>query len=182
MLGIIRDKNNIMTIGFKDKGDIIFQIGKSRNDISSSEYLVSYHNIKESPAPFFDIEEEFNLQIIISDLIKKNLIRSAHDVADGGLFITLVESSMIYDYGFDITSDAEIRTDAFLFGEAQSRVVVSVTPNKKNQFIDFMIKQKFAYHALGHVTKGELRIDDASYGFIKDIKKSYNYALENLIE
>ena len=182
MLGIINDKNNIMTIGFKDKGDIIFQIGKSRNDISSSEYLVSYHNIKESPAPFFDIEEELFLQKIISDLIKKNLIRSAHDVSDGGLFMTLVESSMLYDYGFDITTDAEVRTDAILFGESQSRVVVSVTPNKKNQFIDFMMKQKFIYHALGHVTKGELRIDDTSYGFIKDIKKNYNYALENLIE
>ena len=182
MLGIINDKNNIMTMGFKDKGDIIFQIGKSRDDISSSEYLNSYHNIHESPVPYFDIDEELQVQNIVSDLIKKNLIRSAHDVADGGLFISLIESAMIYDFGFDITSDAEIRLDSFLFGESQSRVVVSVTPNKKNMFIDFMMKQDFVYHTLGHVTKGELRFDDVSFGFIKDIKKCYDNALGEIIE
>jgi phosphoribosylformylglycinamidine synthase len=182
MLGIIKDKNDIMTLSFKNKGDMIFLIGECKNDISSSEYLNSYHKIKYSPAPYFDLETEFNLQKVIRNLIKNNLVRSAHDISDGGLFISLVESAMIYDFGFDITTDLEVRLDAFLFGESQSRVIVSVTPNKENQFIDFMIKEKFPFLALGHVTKGELRIDDTSYGFIKDIKKHYEETLEKLIE
>lgn len=182
MLGIIKDKNDIMTIGFKNKGDVIFMLGKNREDISSSEYLNSWHKIKKSPPPHFDLEEEYKLQQTLSQLIKKNLIRSAHDVSEGGLFISLVESAMVYDFGFDITSDAEIRTDAFLFGESQSRVVVSVTPNRETQFIDFLIEQEIPFHALGHVTKGELRIDDVSYGFIKDIKKCYDNTLEKIIE
>jgi len=182
MLGVIENKNKIMTIGFKNKGDTIFLLGKSRNDISSSEYLNSYHKITKSPTPYFDIEEEYRLQKTISQLIAKRLISSAHDVSDGGLFISLVESAMTYDFGFDITSVAEIRPDAFLFGESQSRVVVSVTPNKEAKFIDFLAKQDISFISLGHVTKGELRIDDVSYGFIKDIKKCYDNNLEIAIE
>jgi len=182
MLGLINDKNRIMTIAFKNKGDMIFLVGESKDDISSSEYLNAYHKIKKSPAPYFNLETEYSLHQIIKGLIHSNLIHSAHDVSDGGLFITLIESAMINGYGFDITTDSDIRTDAFLFGESQSRVVISVTPNKENQFIDFMMKQKFPFLALGHVTKGELRIDDVSYGFIEDIKKTFDDTLEVLIE
>ncbi len=182
MLGIINDKNHIMTLSFKNKGDMIFVIGENKEDISSSEYLVAYHKVKKSPAPYFDLDTEYKLQQIIKKLIKNNLIRSAHDVSDGGLFIALVESALANGFGFDITTDADIRTDAFLFGEAQSRVVVSVTPNKENQFIDFLIKQEFPFLALGHVTKGELRIDDVSYGFIEDIRKDFETVLEKMIE
>ena len=182
MLGLIKNKNDIMTIGFKDKGDVIFVLGETKNDISSSEYLNFYHAVKYSPVPDFNLDEEFKLQSIAKQLIKHKLIRSAHDVSDGGLFVTLVESAMVYNVGFDITTDAEIRTDAFLFGESQSRIVVSVTPNKMNTFIDFMRKQKFPFISLGHVTKGELRIDDISFGFIFDVKKKYMNILGEMIE
>lgn len=182
MLGIIDDKNDIMTIGFKDKGDIIFLLGQTQEDISCSEYLNSYHAVKYSNVPYFDIDQEYKLHEVLSKLLKKRLIRSAHDISEGGLFTTLVESAMIYDLGFDITTDSEIRIDSFLFGESQSRVVISVTPHKMTTFIDFMRKIDFPFLSLGHVTKGELRIDDESYGFILDIKKKYMNTLEELIE
>ena len=98
------------------------------------------------------------------------MIRSAHDVSDGGLYITLVESAMPRELGFDITSPAEIRKDAFLFGEAQSRIVVTVNHAMETDFIDFMMDQDLHFSALGHVTKGELRVDDVSFGFINDVK------------
>ncbi len=181
MLGIIENKNNIMTSGFKDKGDIIFLIGETKDDISSSEYLNFYHAVKYSKVPYFDLETEFKLQQIISKLIKNRLIRSAHDVSEGGLFSTLVESAIVHNLGFDITTDSEIRIDSFLFGESQSRVVVSVTPNKMNTFIDFMNQQNFPFLSLGHVTKGELRIDDESYGFILDVKSRYFDTLDKIL-
>ncbi len=182
MLGIIEDKNNIMTIGFKDKGDVIFMLGETKDDISSSEYLNFYHAVKYSRVPHFDLDAEYKLQQIISQLIKKKLIRSAHDISEGGLFISLVESAMVYNLGFDITTDSDIRIDSFLFGESQSRVIVSVTPHKVNTFIDFMRQVDFPFLSLGHVTKGELRIDDESFGFIMDIKQKYLNTLGNLIE
>ncbi len=182
MLGIVEDKNNIMTMGFKEKGDVIFLIGRSRNDINSSEYLVSYHGVRYSPPPYFDLEEEYRLQQIVSDLIKQHLIRSAHDVSDGGLFITLVESAMVNNLGFDISTDDEIRLDAFLFGESQSRVVVSVTMSKVDRFVDYMRKQDFPFLLLGHVTKGEMRVDDHSLGFIYDARKVYMNTLSEIMD
>jgi len=181
MIGLIEDKNDQMSIAFKNKGDMIYLIGKSRDDINSSEYLNFIHNIEESPVPHFDLEEEHTIQDAIKKLIKKSLVLSAHDVADGGLFTTLVESAMVKSYGFDVTPDVSVRKDAFLFGEAQSRVVVSVSPSNEDNFIDFMIESKVPFSALGHVTKSELRIDDNSYGFIGDIKKLDESALEKYL-
>lgn len=182
MIGVIENKNDQMSIAFKNKGDMIYLIGKSRNDINSSEYLNFIHKIEASPAPYFDLDEEHEVQEAIKGLIQKNLILSAHDVADGGLFVTLVESALGKCFGFDVTPDAEIRKDAFLFGEAQGRVVVSVSPSNEDHFIDYMIEQKVPFSALGHVTKSELRIDDNSYGFINDIKKLYDNALEKYLK
>jgi len=168
-------------MAFKEKGDIIYLLGESKNDISSSEYLYSYHKVKASPVPYFDLDKEFRLQKLVKSLIEKSMIRSAHDVSDGGLYVTLLESAMVRGFGFDITTDAEIRNDAFLFGEAQGRIVVSVTATKEAAFIDFMIEQKFPFSALGHVTKSELRVDDISFGFVADAKKDYDCTLESLL-
>ncbi len=180
MLGL-NEKQNKMSMAFKIKGSMIFLIGESKDDISSSEYLNTIHKIKESPAPYFNIDEEYRVQNVVSKLIKEGLVCSAHDVSDGGLFITLLESAIINDLGFDITSDAEIRIDSFLFGEAQGRIVVSVLPKNEDKFIDFMIKEKVPFSTLGHVTKNQIRVDDESFGFIKDLKKEYFTALEKLI-
>ncbi|MCD6201370.1 MAG: phosphoribosylformylglycinamidine synthase subunit PurL [Bacteroidales bacterium] len=182
MLGVLREKNAQMTIPFKNKGNMIYLVGKSVNDIASSEYLVSYHGIEKSPPPYFNIDEELKVQQAVRDLIQYSLVRSAHDVSEGGLFIALVESGMYRGLGFDITTDAEIRTDAFLFGEAQGRVVVSVSETRETEFIDFMVRQDIPFFALGHVTKGEIRIDDISYGFICDMKKEYDSVLERYLE
>jgi phosphoribosylformylglycinamidine synthase len=181
MLGVLKDKKYQTTLAFRKKGDMIYLIGRSYNDISSSEYLYSYHKIKESPAPHFDMDEEYEVQKLIKALIENNLIHSAHDVSDGGLFVTLLESAMPENFGFDITSDAEIRTDAFLFGESQSRVIVSVSASKEAAFIDFVSKYDVPISTLGHVTKSEIRIDDTSFGFISDFKKLYDTSLENII-
>jgi phosphoribosylformylglycinamidine synthase len=181
MLGILQDKKYQTALAFREKGDMIYLIGRSYNDISSSEYLYSYHKIKESPAPHFDIDEEYEVQNLIKKLIKNKLVHSAHDVSDGGLFIALLESAMPESFGFDITSDAEIRTDAFLFGESQSRVVVSVSAVREAAFIDFVSRCNVPISTLGHVTKSEIRVDDTSFGFISDFKKLYDTSLENII-
>jgi len=181
MMGLLKNKNNQMTISFKNKGNIIFLIGSSMEDISASEYLVSYHKIEPETAPYFDLELEYNVQSTVLELIEKKYVCSAHNVSRGGLFISLVESAMISGFGFDIISDTDIRLDAFLFGESQGRVLVSINPNKETNFIDLMIKKKVPFLALGHVTKGEMRIDDISFGFIEDAKRVYENALEEIM-
>ncbi|HXK82038.1 MAG TPA: phosphoribosylformylglycinamidine synthase subunit PurL [Bacteroidales bacterium] len=182
MLGIIEDKSLHTGLCFCKKGDLIFHIGKVRNDINSSEYLYSYHGIKNSPPPYFDLDEAYNLNNLLLQLSGANLIRSLHDVSDGGLYVTLVESAIPKNLGFDITTAAEVRKDVFLFGEAQNRVIASVSPDKEQDFIDMMIENDFPFSLLGHVTKGEIRIDDISFGFIRDIKEKYETALEKCLE
>ena len=179
MLGIMDTISRRTSLAFAKKGHMIYLLGNSYNDISSSEYLVSCCGITESGAPHFDLEDEVRLQRLLERLITERLITSAHDVSMGGLFTTLLECAMPNNLGFDITSDAEIRLDAFLFGESQSRVVVSVSEACEEKFVDFMIESDVPMCLLGHVTRSEIRVDDISYGFIADYKHTYETALES---
>jgi len=177
MLGIIEDKKYITSLAFKGKSDLIYMIGESKNDISSSEYLASYHNIKQSPAPCFDLDKEYDVQNTITKLIREGVIESAHDVSDGGLFITLLESSFTNDLGFEIVTSSEVREDAFLFGESPSRVIVSVTETGEDAFLDLLKDLNTPFVLLGHVTKGRISIDSSDFGDICEYKKIYNESL-----
>ena len=183
MLGIVEDKKHITSLDFKGKSDLIYLIGDSKNDISSSEYLASFHGIKESSAPNFDLDAEYNMQQTVTNLIRKGTIESAHDVSDGGLFMTLLESSFSNNLGFEIIGSSEVRDDAFLFGEAPSRVVVSVSEIGEDAFLDSLQNSKTPFMLLGHVTQGKLIVDDKDFGFIAEYKEIYNNSLaEKLIK
>jgi len=181
MIGVIKDKSKKMTLNFKQKGDLIFLIGKSKEDINSSEYLYSYHRVKLSPPPYFNLEEEFAMQQVLKSLIEKQMINAAHDCADGGLWVTLVEMAMPNQLGFHIETDSEIRPDAFLFGETQGRVVVTVNEDQEEEFIEFMTSQKTPFTLLGHVTKGKMVIDEEHFGFVNEAKEIFDNSLGKLI-
>lgn len=181
MMGIVNDKADITSLAFQSEGDQIFLIGASKNDINSSEYLYSFHEVKQSPAPYFNLDEEYNLQQTLKNLISRSLLNSAHDCADGGLFITLLESAMPNQLGFNISSDVEIRTDAFLFGEAQSRVVVSVSNENVEAFIELMATSQTPFQLLGEVSGNEMIIDDKSFGSVQAATTSFNSALEKML-
>lgn len=157
---------SLITNSFKNKGNHIVVIGRSLNDINSSEYLEFYHGISESPLPAFNIESEIAVQKAIKALSDKKLIESASPIGKGGLFFTLLRAAIPNELGFDITTDAETRTDAFLFGEAMGRLLVGVNPDKEEEFVDAMAEMNVPFFTLGHVTKGEIRIDDKSLGYI----------------
>jgi phosphoribosylformylglycinamidine synthase len=181
MIGVA-EKENLMSLDFKYKGDLIFILGENLEDIGSSEYLASYHNIKESPAPYFNFEKELELQETLKQLIKTKYVNAVHSISKGGIFISLAEMAMTNELGFDIVTDAEVREDAFLFGEAAGRVIVTVTEDFEDEFIEFMMNSKTQFTLLGHVTKGKMVVDDEHYGFIKEAKDIYESALELYIE
>ena len=181
MIGILEDKLNQTTLDFKNEGDLIYLVGESKNDISSSEYLYSYHKINNTPAPFFDLETEHLIQASITKLIKLKLINSAHDVSDGGLFINLLESSMVNNLGFEINSDVSIRKDAFLFGESQSRVVVSISEHQLHSFEAELNKQGAKYSKLGQVKGKNIVIDSENFGTIIEFKEGFETSLEKYL-
>jgi phosphoribosylformylglycinamidine synthase len=181
MLGVVDDLSTIMTSDFKQPDDLIYLIGESVNDIASSQYLASYHKVSASPAPYFDLDKEYNTHQVIKQLIKHRVIQSAHDVSDGGLFVTLVESAMPNGLGFEIESDSSIRKDAFLFGEGQGRIVVSVAPDDQERFIELMATSEVEFSLLGTVSNGYMTIDAESYGHITDTKLVYDNVLHAIL-
>jgi phosphoribosylformylglycinamidine synthase len=166
IMASVPDKDKLITHSFKKKGNNIFMIGKTYDDINSSEYLEFYHEISESALPVFDIDTEVILDSVMKHLVQSGMLSSASPVSKGGLFFSLLRAGMPLGLGFDITSDAEIRKDSFLFGEAMGRFIVAVDPKNVDDFVDLMSSLKVPFFALGHVTKGEIRIDDESFGFI----------------
>ena len=175
MIGLLEDVRDIMSLNFKSVNDHIFLIGKIVNDISSSEYLVKYHNIIESPAPYFDIDEEYELHQCIKNLINKKLINAAHDCADGGLFISIVEMAMSSNLGCKINSKSDIRKDSFLFGESQGRVVVTVSNEQLDLFKSEIKASKVDSFLLGGVTKeANINIDSVNFGMVEDYRKISN--------
>jgi phosphoribosylformylglycinamidine synthase II len=181
MLGVLDDISTLMTSDFKQPGDLIYLIGESVNDIASSQYLASYHKILSAPAPYFDLDKEYAMHQVVKQLIKHQVIQSAHDVSDGGLFITLLESAMPNDFGFEIASDSAIRKDAFLFGEGQGRVVVSISPEEQERFIELMATSEVEFSLLGAVSNGYLTIDEESFGHVTDIKLVYDNVLHVIL-
>lgn len=181
MIGLL-EKRHHTGIGFTKKGHSIYLIGKSREDINSSQYLYAYRNEKFSPAPYFDLDEEYNLQRVILDLIESGLAKSVHDVSDGGLMTTLLECALVNDLGFSLMVDDSIRLDAFLFGESQSRVVVSIDPATVDEFEDLMLETKTPMVYLGEVTGGKILVDEEDFGDIEEYKHIYNTAIEDKVE
>ena len=177
MIGVLKDKSLQTTLDFKYKGDLIYLLGENFEDINSSEYLYSIHGVKNSPAPKFDLEAEFKLQDCMKGLIRNNYISAAHDVSDGGLFVTLVEMGLPNSLGFDIVTDSEIRRDAFLFGESQSRIAVTVVEDYEDEFLDFVAENNVPVMLLGHVTKGRINVDEDNFGFIEDMRHLYDNAI-----
>ena len=177
MIGIVPDKDKVMTLNFKNEGDSIFLLGKSMNDISSSEYLANILGVKESTAPYFDLEEEFELQNATKGLIENGLINAAHDCADGGLFVTLAEMGFVNNMGFDVATDSELRKDAFLFGEVQSRIVVTVAEENKEKFIEFMSETETPFSLLGETTAKDVVVDGENWGEISSMKTTFNDSL-----
>ncbi|TAH24269.1 MAG: phosphoribosylformylglycinamidine synthase subunit PurL [Cytophagales bacterium] len=181
MLGLMEDPKNKMTLNFKNIGDLIYLIGDSKNDISSSEYLYSFLGIKASPSPFFDLNTEFKIQHSISELIKNKLIVSAHDISEGGLFVALAESAMAGQLGFEINTDNNYRKDAFLFGEAQSRAIISISPENRTKFEAMLNTNSTSFRFLGNVSKINFIIDNETYNSVEENAIIYNNSLHNLL-
>lgn len=182
MVGIIEDLEAQMTLHFKNPGAVIYLIGTSRNDINCTEYIHKLKGVSLSPTPHFDLEEEFSIQQTVSELIHHQHILSAHDVSEGGLFVALCEAGFTEELGFQINTKKELRKDAFLFGEAQSRVVVTVAADKRELFENTLSATSINYEELGLVTTGVVKIDEEVWGDISYWKEKYDTAIENYLQ
>lgn len=184
MVGLLADVDRRMTLDFRSEGNVICLIGEMTDDIGSSEYLHKLCGVEYSPAPHFDIDAELRLQKAVSALIAGGAILSAHDVSEGGLFVTLLESAMPRDLGFDVRMpDGGPRKDAFWFGESQSRVVVTVRDQAGyaalGQFLD---DKDVPYRMIGRVTGSQVLVDGTDWGHVAGWKHRYDTAIEGHLQ
>lgn len=188
MVGLLEDISKKMTLDFKNPGDHIYLIGEWVNDINSSQYLAKICGVQYSAAPHFELEKEYHLQQVIRGLIENGDIQSAHDVSEGGLMTMLFEKGFNRELGFSVNSVTEsyldgkpVRKDAFWFGEAQSRVIVTVAEEQVANFQQHLEKCEIANVKLGNVTAGEIIVDGEFWGTIDWWQEKYDTAIENYL-
>lgn len=158
-----------MMSGFKSKGDVIFSVNLLYQDPSFVEFQDHRDRLLFSNR-------------VISNLIRLKLVNAISPISRGGLFYSLFSMAECQNLGFDITSDVELSPENFLFNDSIGQAVLVVSEECEVQFVDYMRENIIPITLLGHVTKGEVRIDDVSYGFIADLKKKVSFAFQNNIK
>ena len=181
MLGVFDDLNDFMTIDFKNLGDHIVLLGHQNNHIGYSEYLSEIHKIKYAPVPYFNLNEEKKLHNTIHECIVKRIVKSAHDVSEGGIFISLLESSFASQLGFAVQIPAQFRKDVFLFGESQGRVIVTVSNEQLSQLESLCLQNGIDCLLLGNVASSELIVNNSCFGTIAEFGQLYYESIQNSI-
>ncbi len=181
MVGLVEKAEHATTLSFKKEGDAIFVLGPDPVNANGSVYAREIAGIRLTPCPDFDLDTEFQLHETISGLIEQGLIQSAHDISEGGLFVCLTESAMSGRHGYNVNLDTE-RADITLFGESQSRVVITVDPEYIDNCVTYLSKQGTNFRRLGSVTGSQMIIDGLDFGNIATWKDPYMNSLSDIIE
>ncbi len=182
MVGIIENQKQILSLNFKNEGDAIVLLGKQVDDIGSSQYIAKIKNIEYSNCPYFDLEEEALLHDFLGDLAQSNYVKSVHDISEGGLFVSCLESAMSAGLGFDICTSTTRRLDSSLFGEAQGRTVVSVSQEHLEGLLSSAKAKGVDASHMGTVTSGDVVINGENWGNQSQYKSKYDSSIEQKIE
>lgn len=175
MVGVIQDASNVTDMGFKDDGDVIVLLGESRDEIGGSEYLKIIHGIIKGRPPMIDMKMEIRIQQAVLEAFEAKIVKSAHDCAEGGLSVTLSECCLQGRIGAKCTCQPTIDSVSLLFGESQSRVVVSVSSANIEQFTQIIKQAGIPYEVLGVVGGDELIINDLIRLSIKEMEVAYQW-------
>jgi phosphoribosylformylglycinamidine synthase len=115
----------------------------------------------------------------VASLIKEAKVKSVHDISEGGLMITLLESAFTTHKGFDVAAqDTNLRKDAYWLGEAQSRVVVSCSAENIDAIQAAATAAGIGFSVIGKVTNGDMKVSGENWGSIADWKNKYDTAIE----
>ncbi len=182
MLGVMEKPTHHMTLSFKQAGHHMVLIGPVTDDIASSHYLAKVIGNTAAPAPYFDLSMEVKVQNVVRSAIHGGLVQSAHDVSDGGLWVTLLESAMAGKKGFNLVMDERIRKDAYLFGEGQSRVVVSVEDTLLGRLMALLEQAGVPAAVIGTVEENNITVDEQSWGSVDSWKAWYDTAIGQVME
>lgn len=182
MLGLIDDITKTVGSGFRDEGDIIILLGKQRNDLGGSEFVKLASGSVTGLAPYFEINEEVRLQRAVLHAIHKGIIKSAHDCSEGGLAITLAEKAINSPSSLGAEMSLPFTTDsANLFGEAQSRIVVTAAPDMAELLYSICSASGVESEEIGIVRAGKFSINGVISTTVAELKEVYFSSLEKAL-
>ena len=160
MVGVLDNMEDAVTMSFKDEGDQIFLIGENKEELGGSEYLAVIHGLETGQIPELDLNFEKSVQQSVLTAIERGIVKSAHDCAEGGLAVALAKAGFENKLGAEVVVDDKMRDDALLFGETQSRIIVTVSEDDEEQLRKTCTENNVPVQKLGTVQKDQLAIND----------------------
>lgn len=184
MIGLVEDLKQITTMWFKNEGDLIVLLGENRDELGASEYLKVIHQLVKGKTPELDLDREKRVQSACLDMIRSGLIKSAHDCSEGGMAVALAESCFSSSrlWGAKIRLDGTIRTDALLFGESQSRIIVSVKPDDWTSIQKLASRHQIPFSLIGKVEGHNLTIGDWIDLPVSKLAEAYDSAIDRIMD
>lgn len=173
VLGTLSGNQEPLAGAFAADGHLIYMIGTPLNDVNGSLYAKVIHNNPTTMAPALDLDEEYHIQQHLGKIVRKGLLNSAQFIGEGGLMLALLKAALPERCGFEIETDPNFRKDTYLFGEHQSRVLVSVQAEREDELINYLNAQNVPFTMLGEVSGDRLFIDAEDFGHLSDWEKEF---------
>lgn len=184
MVGVLDDVSKHTTQFFKDAGDVIVLFGENTDELGGSEYLKTIHGKTAGTPPYLNIEREKALHRAVLSAINRGIVRSAHDISDGGLAVALAECCMKdngWTIGAEIGLDDDIRSDALLFGEAASRMIISCKKKDLELLLTIAKSSGCPAKKIGVVGGDRIIINDLISVGMDEVFGLWNSAIPNVV-
>jgi phosphoribosylformylglycinamidine synthase subunit PurL len=189
MVGIANSLQKLNSISFKNAGDIIVVLGKTYPELGGSIYMKLIHNLLTLPIPEVDLQLEIRLQKLMLDLSKTGIIESAHDISEGGIILSTLESTFASkeNLGADLNIKCDkMKADIFLFSETQGRIILSIKPEKISQLSGYCQKHSYYLEQIGRVTNEHysIKFNDAIIfeGEVSKLRNIFDNTLPSCFE
>lgn len=185
VLGLIEGMKSPLTAGFKEPNEVVVLIGETLEELGGSEYLKVLHSQERGYPPILHFEKEKGVQKVVLTAAREGILSSAHDCSEGGLAVALAESCILSptSLGAMIALDTgKIRPDAYLFGESQSRILVSVPERSLSRLQALIAEAGVGHSVLGTTGGGSLDIrlegkEQAIHLSVSEMKEAYSSGL-----
>lgn len=185
MVGLLDDCARHTTQWFKAEGDVIVLLGRTREELGASEYLATIHGRVAGTPPWIDLSAEKQVQAVCLRAIGEGLLASAHDISEGGLAVALAECCITppgEPIGAVIELEAAMRADALLFGESQSRIIVSLPRKHLRRLREIVAAESCESSVLGEVRGQRLRFHPHIDVHVAELREAWAGAIARRME
>ncbi|MDX9871408.1 MAG: phosphoribosylformylglycinamidine synthase subunit PurL [Clostridia bacterium] len=163
MVGLLDDIDKATTMAFKNDDDIIILLGQNKDELGGSLFLSIIHGLEAGRSPELDLSLEKLVQSTALSLIKQGLVTAAHDCSEGGLAVALAECCIAGGKGAAVLLTDNMKASSLLFGESQSRILITTPKGKVDTVLALLAETKVPYKVLGDVGGEELNITGSGW-------------------